>query len=45
MVGEFQGALPEDRCFEFRMAEWGDVIRGKIGPVVGDPDVHQRFPA
>jgi hypothetical protein len=39
LFGEFQGVLPEGRRFEFRMAEGSDVIRGKIGPAVGDPDV------
>jgi hypothetical protein len=39
LFGEFQGVPPEGRRFEFQMAEGGEVIRGKIGPAVGDPDV------
>jgi hypothetical protein len=38
LFGEFQGVLPEGRRFEVRMAERGEVIRGNIGPAVGDAD-------
>lgn len=37
LPGQFQGALPSKRTFEFRLAESGDVITGKIAPTVGDP--------
>jgi hypothetical protein len=36
--GVFQGALPDSRSFEFRVAESGEVIRGKIGPSIGTPE-------
>lgn len=35
--GAFQGALPKRRTFEFKLAETGDVISGKIGPNINDP--------
>ena len=39
LAGEFQGVLPKGRTFEFRLAENGEVVRGKIGPAIVDPDV------
>lgn len=36
--GEFQGMLPKRRTFEFRLAEIGSVIRGKVGPSIADPE-------
>ena len=35
--GSFQGCLPKRRTFEFKVADTGDVISGKIGPTVNDP--------
>ncbi|HET6878921.1 MAG TPA: hypothetical protein VFI31_02125 [Pirellulales bacterium] len=40
--GEFLGVLPEARRFEFKLSTEGEVIRGKIGPAVGDPDAINR---
>ncbi len=40
--GEFQGVLPAGRRFEFRLAEGSEVVRGKIGPSIADPDVINR---
>jgi len=37
--GEFQGVLPKARRFEFKLSADGEVIRGKIGPAVTDPDI------
>jgi hypothetical protein len=34
--------LPEARRFEFRLAERGEVIRGKISPAIADPDLINR---
>ena len=39
LAGEFQGVLPDDRTFEFRLAETGKVVRGRIGVAIDDPDV------
>ncbi|PKN16834.1 MAG: hypothetical protein CVU65_18835 [Deltaproteobacteria bacterium HGW-Deltaproteobacteria-22] len=36
--GEFQGVLPKGRTFEFRLTPEDEVIRGKIGPAIPDPD-------
>ncbi len=36
--GEFQGVLPKARVFEFKLAGSAQVIRGKIGPKITDPD-------
>jgi len=36
-TGEFQGVLPKSRTFEFKLSETNEVIKGKIGPGVGDP--------
>jgi len=37
--GEFQGVLPKARRFEFKLSADGEVIRGKIGPAITDPDI------
>jgi hypothetical protein len=42
LKGEFQGVLPGGRTFEFRLAEGGDVVRGKVGPAISDPDLINR---
>jgi hypothetical protein len=42
LYGEFQGVLPEGRRFEFRLTEDSEVIRGKIGLAIGDPDAINR---
>jgi len=39
LVGEITGALPDGRTFEFRLSETGQIIRGKVGPGIPDPDV------
>jgi hypothetical protein len=36
--GELQGVLPKARVFEFKLEGTGQVIRGKIGPSIGNPD-------
>lgn len=36
--GEFQGVLPKSRTFEFRLSDSGEVIRGKVGPSIVEPD-------
>ncbi|SMF95012.1 hypothetical protein SAMN02949497_2352 [Methylomagnum ishizawai] len=38
LTGEFQGILPKRRTFEFRIQESGDVISGKIGPAIINPE-------
>jgi hypothetical protein len=38
LSGEFQGVLPKSRTFEFRIAGGDDVVRGKVGLAIGDPD-------
>lgn len=40
--GEFQGVLPQGRTFEFRVADEGNIIRGKIDDGVEDPDFLNR---
>lgn len=40
--GEFLGVLPEARRFEFKLSAEGEVIRGKIGPGVAEPDAINR---
>ena len=39
--GEFQGVLPASRTFEFRLSD-KDVLKGKIGKNITDPDVLNR---
>lgn len=36
--GELQGVLPKARVFEFKLENTVQVIRGKIGPGIADPD-------
>ena len=31
--------MPKGRTFEFKLAETDEVIRGKVGPAIADPDV------
>lgn len=38
LEGEFQGVLPKRRTFEFRLADRPDVITGKVGPAVLNPE-------
>ena len=40
--GEFQGVLPKGRRFEFKLSSDGEVIRGKVGAAISDPDVINR---
>lgn len=40
--GELQGVLPKARIFEFKLADSSQVIRGKVSPSLGDPDVLNR---
>lgn len=42
LAGEFLGVLPKGRTFEFKLTESGDVVRGKVGPAIADPDVINR---
>lgn len=39
LQGELQGVLPKARAFEFKLADSDQVVRGKIGPAITDPDV------
>ena len=43
LSGEFQGVLPKGRTFEFKLADSGDVVRGKVGTGIADPDVINRY--
>ncbi len=36
LVGSFEGVLPQARTFEFKLAQDGAVIRGRISPAVAD---------
>ena len=38
VTGEFQGALPKRRTFEFRCADDGEVLAGKIAPSIRNPE-------
>jgi len=40
--GEFQGFLPAGRNFEFIVSDNEEVIRGRLGPDIEDPDVLNR---
>lgn len=40
--GELQGVLPRARAFEFKLADSSQVIRGRIGPTIADPDILSR---
>ncbi len=35
--GKFQGILPSSRTFEFKAGD--EIIKGKIGPMIGDPNI------
>lgn len=37
-TGEFQGVLPKSRTFEFKLSGTNEVIKGRIGPAVTNPD-------
>jgi hypothetical protein len=41
--GEFQGVLPKARQFEFLLATDAEVVRGKIGPAIVNPDVINQY--
>jgi hypothetical protein len=48
VTGEFQGALPKRRNFEFVRTDDGEVLVGKIGPGIRNPEqindhLHQRI--
>jgi hypothetical protein len=38
LSGELKGVLPSSRVFEFRLEPGGQVIRGKLGTTILDPD-------
>jgi hypothetical protein len=38
LMGEFQGVLPKARTFEFKLTANQEIVRGKIGPAISDPD-------
>lgn len=40
--GEFQGVLPQGRTFEFKIADGGSILRGKVDDGIEDPDVLNR---
>jgi hypothetical protein len=40
--GEFQGILPKNRTFEFKLTSQDKVIRGKIDHTIVDPDILNR---
>ncbi len=40
--GEFQGVLPTERTFEFRLSDQTGLIKGKIDNGIDDPDVLNR---
>jgi hypothetical protein len=40
--GEFQGILPKNRTFEFKLASQDNVIRGKIDHAIDEPDILNR---
>ncbi|MGO4134783.1 hypothetical protein ACEQ6A_09500 [Rhizobium brockwellii] len=42
LLGELQGVLPKGRTFEFKISGDDQIIRGKIGLGVEDPDVLNR---
>ncbi len=41
--GEFQGVLPKARRFEFQLSADAEVVRGKIGPAIANPDVINQY--
>jgi hypothetical protein len=36
--GELQGVLPKSRTFEFRLSNNGEIIRGKVGSAIIEPN-------
>ncbi len=42
LSGQFEGALPQRRTFEFKVAGTGEIIGGKFGPGVTDPAAINR---
>jgi len=42
LSGEFQGVLPKGRNFEFKLADRDEVVRGKVGPAIADPEIINR---
>ena len=42
LAGEFYGVLPKGRTFEFRLAESGEVVRGKVGSAIVAPETINR---
>lgn len=36
--GEFEGVLPASRTFEFRLSDGGNIIRGKVGSAIMEPN-------
>jgi hypothetical protein len=40
--GEFQGVLPKSRNFEFRIADDGLILKGKVDKEIDDPDILNR---
>lgn len=42
LFGEFQGVLPKGRTFEFKVAANDEIVRGKVGLEIDDPDVINR---
>lgn len=43
VVGEFRGALPDHRSFEFWIADRNEMIFGKVGPEIRDVDEINRI--
>ncbi len=43
LQGEFQGVLPKSRTFEFKLSGSNEVIKGKVGPGITDPDALNRL--
>jgi hypothetical protein len=39
LTGKFQGVLPKARTFEFKLEESAEVIRGKVGTTITNPEV------
>ena len=39
LVGEFVGVLPKGRAFEFKLAESAEIVRGRVGSTITDPDI------
>lgn len=44
LEGEFEGLLPTPRTFEFKIAQSGEVVVGKVNPAVADiADINQKL--